>query len=110
MNWREILSMQWLTEVAPPMLMAMLGGIADCFLSDKHSVWDVCVNIFLAGFTGWMILLFCKETGVSNGWTGIYCGIGGFSSRVVLVVFRKVFLGKIREIFKVGDSDNQTLK
>lgn len=107
MDWKEWHTLHWLTDIAPPLLMAMVGGIADCFLSDRHSISDVFINIFLAGFTGWMILLFCNETNVTLGWTGIYCGIGGFSSRVVLVFFRKVFLGKIKDFFKMNDDDTE---
>lgn len=95
-EWIESHIIHFLEESAPPIILALMGGVADFLMSDDHSISNMLVGIFLAGFTGYLVLLLCNEWGISQGLTGVTCGISGMSSRVVLQLFKKVVLERIK--------------
>lgn len=101
-NWfGGMFTYDWLEKTVPPLILAMAGGMADYIMSDKHSLAQLFSLLFLAGFTGYMLILLGEEMGLSKGMLGVTCGIGGFSSKLVLTVFRKVLLVRVKAWFKI---------
>lgn len=81
---------QWLDTHAPPLILALMGGIADYLTSDDHSWVNMLIGLFLAGFCGYMVLLLCIEYNMSEAWTGITCGMSGLSSKAILNILKKI--------------------
>jgi len=98
--------MQDWADKIPPLVLAIMGGVAEFLMSEKHSWTHILVSMFLAGFTGWLILLICIEYQVSEGLTGVACGMGGMSSRSVLLLFKKVFMDKIKLYISTPGNSN----
>jgi len=99
--------MQDFVDKLPPIILAIMGGIAEFLMSDDHSWTNILVSMFLAGFSGYLVLLVCIEYGVSEGLTGVACGIGGMSSRAVLALFRRAVIDKIKAYLKDNDDDKK---
>ena len=93
---------EWMESTLPPLVLAMLGGLADFLMSDEHSLSRMAIAMFLAGFTGYLTLLLCLEYQVSEAFTGVTCGVAGMSSKAVLQLFQKIFLDNIQQYIKSG--------
>lgn len=91
---------EWFEANVPPLVLAIMGGIADFLMSDDHSWSNMLIGVFLAGFAGYLVLLMCFEYNLSEGITGVTCGIAGMSSKAVLALFKKVVIGKISVYLK----------
>ena len=87
---------EWIELNAPPLIIAIMGGVADYLMSDDHSITNMLVGIFLAGFAGYLVLLLCIEYKATEAMTGVICGISGMSSRAVLLLFKKAFIDRIK--------------
>jgi len=85
-----------------PILVAVAGGMSDFLLSDEHTWKYMLINLFLAGFAGYLTLALCIEYGVSDSWTGVLCGISGLSSRALLVGLRKYGSEALLQRFRNG--------
>lgn len=99
----------WFEKVAPPMIMAIMGGVADFLTSEKHSGREFIVSVFLAGFIGYMTLLLCFDYDVSQARTGIIVGIAGYLSRPILKMIRKYGPARLARFLKVPNSENINL-
>jgi len=97
---------EWMEANAPPLILAIMGGIADFLMSDEHSWANILVSIFLAGFSGYLVLLLCIDYGVSEGRIGIACGISGMSSRAVLALFKRSVIDRIRKYLDDNDPNS----
>lgn len=93
---------EWFENNIPPIILAIMGGIADYLMSDEHSIGNMFIGMFLAGFTGYLLLLLCFEYHVSQSLTGVICGIGGMSSKSVLKLFKRIFHDRITSYLKMG--------
>lgn len=92
---------EWFESNLPPLILAMMGGIADFLMSDEHSWTSIFISIFLAGFAGYLVLLVCIEYNLSDSMTGVTCGIAGMSSKAVLALFKHSVISKLSVYFKV---------
>lgn len=89
----------------PPIILAIMGGIAEFLMADEHSWANILVSMFLAGFTGYLVLLLCIEYNVTQGLTGVVCGVSGMSSRTVLNLFRRFFKHKLTKWLNSDDNE-----
>lgn len=97
---REIEMEDFIQEYILPVFFAICGGIADFMQSDNHKIWYLIVAMFLAAFLGCIVLMLCMEYGISERMTGVACGLAGYSSRAVLLLFRKEFIDRIKSRIK----------
>lgn len=97
---------EWLGTHVPPLVLALMGGIADYLTSDDHSWSNMFIGIFLAGFCGYMVLLLCIEWNLSEGWEGVICGISGLSSRAILNILKKIGIRKIIWMLQTSDDSD----
>lgn len=87
---------EWLESNLPPVFIAVMGGVADFLMSDEHSWTNMIVAMFLAGFTGYLALQLCVEYQLSEAITGVTCGVSGLASKSLLVLFKRVFVDRVR--------------
>jgi len=85
----------WLDTHLPPLLLAVAGGLADFLTSEEHSWRMMLISLFLAGFTGYIVLLLCIEWQFSEGWQGVIVGVSGLSSRSIITILKKWSLREI---------------
>lgn len=94
---------EWIDGISdklPPLILAIMGGVADFLMSDEHSWSQMLVAMFLAGFTGYLVLLLCIEYKLSQAYTGVVVGISGLSSKGVLSLFQRIFMDRIKAYIK----------
>ena len=79
-------------------LLAMAGGFAK-LLSVKNSrkmkLKRILSELFISGFSGLMVLLFARATGLSGDWVGVVCGMSGWTSPRILDFVTKATAKKI---------------
>lgn len=79
-------------------ITAVVGGIANWFMSDEHTVFQFVTAVFLAGFAGFLVGELCIEYTISNSWTFFFCGASGLSAEFILKLSRKILVKKIAAI------------
>ena len=89
---------QQVIETILAIFIAFMWWIASFLLNERHTVFDFISSIFLAGFSGWLILLFSQHMGFSDNITWILCWIGWFSGRGFLLILRHKFLKKVKNL------------
>ncbi len=90
----------WLSS-SIPLILAVSGGLADFLMSDDHSWPQLFAGLFLAGFCGYLVMLYCTEQGMPEGMVGFWCGVSGLASRGVLKIFQKGIVERIKSYLKV---------
>lgn len=108
-EWFQSAIQPWLQTHLPPLILALMGGVADYIMSDDHSWVNMIAGVFLAGFTGYMVLLLCIEYNLSEAWMGITCGISGLSSRAILKLMSSVVQKKIAVMLQTT-TDTESVK
>ena len=72
-------------------LVACGGGVCDYLLSDKHTVKEMVISLFLAGFCGFLMYFLIKDIEhVSDSFSHVLCGISGLSARSILKTLKKI--------------------
>jgi len=69
----------WETAIA--VLFAILGGLARVLniKNTKKLKWSRLLSeLFISGFSGIMILMFARASGLSGDWIGVICGMAGW--------------------------------
>lgn len=88
----------WLESKGPPILLALMGGIADFLISEEHSLASLLAGAFLACFVGYMGLLLCVEYQLTSGMTGMICGFLGYTSRTLLIIIKRLSQRKLLQM------------
>lgn len=70
-------------------LIASAGGLTNFLMDEEHSIYRLVVSMVTAGFTGFLVFLFCKEMGYSDNIISVLCGISGLSGEAFLKVIKK---------------------
>ncbi len=86
--------------------VAMLGGVSGWLTSDKHTIFQFIVSIFVAGFVGLLVGQLCIQYNVSEAWTFFFCGSSGVSAEAILKLFKKITMSKIRWMVGGGPGSN----
>lgn len=76
-------------------LVAIVGGIANWLMADKHSVFQFVVAIFLAGFAGFLVGELCLDAEISESISFFLCGSAGLCAELILKIARKNILKKL---------------
>jgi hypothetical protein len=76
-------------------LMAMVGGVANFLMSDRHSVFQFIVAVFLAGFAGFLVGQLCIEYEISESVAFFLCGSAGLCGELILKLARKAVIQKM---------------
>jgi len=81
----------WETIIA--MMLAAAGGLARVLhLKDnKKMKWSrILSEIFISGFSGIMVLMVARASGLSGDWVGVVCGMAGWVGPKILDLLAKV--------------------
>jgi hypothetical protein len=61
--------------------MAVFGCLARLLSLKDHSILQfklVLAELFVSGFSGLMVLLLARATGMTGDWVGVLCGMSGW--------------------------------
>ena len=76
-------------------LISMSGGLVKLLQSKdvrRLKLYQVLIELFIAGFCGFMTWQVIQAMGVDGAWTGVICGVAGLTSPMILY-----------EIIRVGE-------
>jgi len=79
-------------------LLAIAGGLARLLGRKDKTRLELGVimsELFIAGFTGLMVLLLARAIGLTGEWTGIISGMAGFGGAKVLDALAKTAMKKV---------------
>ena len=79
-------------------VLSMVGGVANWLMSDKHTIFEFVVAVFLAGFAGFLVGELCTEAKMSESISFFLCGSAGLCAEVVLKLSRKIIIQKIYQL------------
>ena len=88
-----VLDLEHIWDYVIAVLLASAGGLARLLnAKDKTKFkWGLVVSeLFVSGFSGFMILLFARAAGITGDWLGLVCGIAGWTSPRLLSAISKV--------------------
>ena len=81
----------WETAIA--VLLAVSGGLARLLnAKDKSKLkWSLILSeLFISGFSGMMVLILARASGLQGDWIGLVCGIAGWTSPRILYALTKI--------------------
>ena len=88
-----MLDLEHIWDYVIAVLLASAGGLAR-LLNAKDKVkfkWGLIISeLFVSGFSGFMILLLARASGITGDWLGLVCGIAGWTSPRLLSAISKV--------------------
>lgn len=81
-----------------PVIVALVGAIArqanDYREDGRFDFWDFVCRLVIAGFAGMLVAMFCSEYQLSQQWTGLISGIGGFFAVETIHAIRRIVRGR----------------
>ena len=78
---------QKIWEAVIAVILAVLGGLARLLnLKDETRLaWSrILSELFISGFSGLMVLMLARASGLSGDWLGLVCGMAGWVGPKVL--------------------------
>lgn len=76
-------------------VLAMVGGVANWLMADKHSIFQFIVAVFLAGFAGFLVGQLCLDAALSDSISFFLCGSAGLCAELVLKVSKQFMVSKL---------------
>ena len=79
--------MEYMWEVLKAVLVSCAGGLARMLnQKDKRvlTMFRLAAQLFVAGFTGVMVLFALQALKIEGGYTGLLCGLAGWAGPTVL--------------------------
>ena len=81
--------------IASSVFLAMVGGVANWLMADRHTIFQFIVAIFLAGFAGFLVGQLCLDAEISESVSFFLCGSAGLCAELVLKVARRFIITKL---------------
>lgn len=75
--------------------LAIIGGIANWLMADRHTIFQFIVAVFLAGFAGFLVGQLCLDADISDSVSFFLCGSAGLCAELVLKVARRFVITKL---------------
>lgn len=83
-----------------PLALAILGAGAkharECQMGQQVTLGDFIARLIIAGFAGAIVLLLCREYGVSEYMTGVITGIAGYAGAEAIDAVRRFVVGRYK--------------
>lgn len=87
-----------IVEGAPPVFLAVMGGVVHMFQSQKQFSWVwVSGGLLMSAFVGILVYLLMAEAPVSANVRAAMCGVSGYSSAQILRLIEKLVLRRVSE-------------
>ena len=87
-----MLNVEIIWEYIIAVLLAVAGGLARLLnkkSKTKMQLSLIFAELFISGFSGLMVLLLARASGVSGDWLGLICGMAGWSGPKILDMIAK---------------------
>ena len=91
-------------EAMASVILAATGGIARVLSqkkTEKLTLQVVFREIFVAGFTGYLVLSLCRTQNIAGDWVTLFCGVAGWTAPIFVVIITD-------KVFSMVESADQT--
>ena len=78
-------------------IIAVMGWVASFLLDENHSWVRLWITIFTSWFTGFLVMLYCREAWYSENITGILCWVSWLSWAAVLKLLKAISLKFVKD-------------